>query len=129
MKSPGDNGLGILGEGLHPAAARVAEHDDMLHLERSNAELERRGNAVRLSIGLVGRHDVGDVAHDEELARARVENDLRRHAGIAAADHHHFWRLPGFPELAIAVLLAAQAAVEESAIALDETLWKRHAGP
>ena len=98
-------------------------------LQRGNPEFERGGNAVRLPVGLVGRHDVGDVAHDEELARARVENDLRRDPRIAAADHHDLRRLPGFPKLAIAVLLAAQAAVEKSAIALDETLRKRHAGP
>ena len=55
----------------------MPEHDDMLDLERGDAEFERGGDAVGVSVRLVGRHDIGDVAHHEELARAGVENDLR----------------------------------------------------
>ena len=107
----------------------VAEHDDVLDLERGDAELQRRRNAMGALVGRIGRHDVGDVAHDEELARARVENDFRRDARVAAADHHDFRRLPAFRELAVAVLLPAQTRAEKRAMSLDEALGKRHAGP
>jgi hypothetical protein len=59
----------------------------------------------------------------------RVENDFRRDARVAAADHHDFRRLPALRELAVAVLLAAQTRAEKRAMSFDETLGKRHAGP
>ena len=98
----------------------VTKHDDMLYLERGYAELQRRGNAVRMPVGRVRRHDIRHVAHHENLARARVEDGLRRDARVAAADDHDFRRLADFRELAIAVLLAAQAAVEKGVITFDQ---------
>ena len=48
----------------------MAEHDDVLHLERLHAEFERRRHAVLRAVRRIGRHEVGDVAHHEQLARA-----------------------------------------------------------
>ena len=68
----------------------------------------------------IGRHDIGDVAHDEQFARPRVENHLGRDARVAAADHHDFRRLAAFGELLVAALLLAQAAAEKGGVAFDE---------
>ena len=65
----------------HAAALRVAEDDDVLHLELQHREGERRAGAAMAAVGFEGRHDAGDVAHDEELAGARVEDG----GGIGAA--------------------------------------------
>src|SRR5262249_56837259 len=34
------------------------------------------------------RHDVGEVAQHEQVARARVHDEVRHHARVAAADEH-----------------------------------------
>jgi hypothetical protein len=104
----------------------MAEHDDVLHVERGDAEFERGRNAVSMTVGGVGRHDVGDVAHHEQLARASVKNDFRQDTRVATADHHGFRRLSGFRQFAIAILLAAQTAVEKGAISFDKAVRKRH---
>ena len=80
-----------------------------------------------LPSGLVGRHEVGDVAHHEQLAGPRVEDHLRRHPRVAAADHHDLGRLAVFGQLAIAILLGLQPAAGEGAVAVDQTLRKTHA--
>ena len=118
--------LGVLGESLHATALRVAEHHDVLHLQRRDAELERRRDAMRLPVRRVGRHEVRDIAHDEQLARPRVEDHLRRDARVGAADHHDLRRLPLLGKLAIAALLQRQAGAQEIAIALDEALREAH---
>ncbi|MOA44716.1 hypothetical protein D3C78_1670350 [compost metagenome] len=53
----------------------------MLDLQHVDAELQRRRDAVQLAVGLIGRDQVGDVAHDEQLARRGVEDQ----GGIGAA--------------------------------------------
>ena len=65
---------------------------------RTPAPPRRRVRAV----GRVGRHQVGDVAHHEQLARPRVEDHLGRHPRVAAADDHDLRRLPGVGQLAVA---------------------------
>ena len=97
MKSPGESGSVLVREGTDAAAAGVAEHDDVLHPQRLHGEFEGRGRAVLESpSGLIGRHEVGDVAHNEQFAGRGVEDDLGRHAEIAAADHHDFRALAQF---------------------------------
>ncbi len=98
----------------------------MLDLQRRDPEFQRGGNAVGMPVGRIGRHDVRHVADDEQFTRAGVEDDFGRNPRVAAADHHHVGRLPGFRERAIAILLAAQMAVEKDAITFNKTLRKRH---
>jgi len=76
----------------------------------------------------VGRYQVGDVAHHKDLARVGVENDFRRHPGIATADHHHFRLLPGLGELMIAAALERQAGLDERAIAVGKARRESHTG-
>src|SRR5262249_31676980 len=90
-------------------------------------EFERGGDAMRVSVRLVRRHDIGDVAYDKQFAWARIENDFRRDTRVATADHQHFRRLPGFGQLAVAILFVAQAAVDKLAIAFDQAVRKWHA--
>ncbi len=99
----------------------------MLDLQRGDGELERRGYAVGLSIGLVGRHDVGHVADDEQFAGTGIENHLRRHARVGAADHQHFGRLSGFGEFAVTILFVTQTAIGEFAVAFDQAVREWHA--
>ena len=55
----------------------MAEHDDVLHLQRVDGELEGGAGAVVGSVQRVRRHQVGDVAHHEQIARLRVAEDSR----------------------------------------------------
>ena len=80
-------------------------------------EFERGGGGVVLAVRRIGRHQVGDVAHDEQLARAGVEDRFGRGAGIAAGDHHGLRRLPVAGELAVAATLGGIAPAHEAAVA------------
>src|SRR5690606_36814971 len=77
----------------HPAAARMAEHDQMPHPERVDREFERRRGTVRLAVGLVGRHEASDVAVHEIIAGPGAEHLRDQHAAVAAGDDHGRRRL------------------------------------
>ena len=94
--------LDLVDEGADAAALRVAEHDDVFHPQHLDRIFQRRRDAVRAAVGLIDRHQIGDVAHHEQFAGAGIEDHLRRHPGIAAADHHHLRRLAALGQFAIA---------------------------
>ena len=70
------------------AAAVVADDHDVLHLDDVDRELQH-GEVVRV----LRRREVGDVAVDEELAGIEVDDLVRRHAAVGAADPEIFRRL------------------------------------
>ena len=54
------------------AAAHGVTHDhDLADAQRPHGEFDRGADAVRLIVGAVGRHQIGDVADDKQLARPR----------------------------------------------------------
>ena len=63
---------------LHRAAALVAQHDEQRRVQVHAGVLQRAHD--------LGRDHVAGHANDEELAEARVEHQLGRHARIAAAE-------------------------------------------
>jgi hypothetical protein len=60
-----------------PPQCELSHDDDMPDLEDLNREFQRGGDAVCQSARIVGRHQVGDIAHHENFARVAVENHLR----------------------------------------------------
>jgi hypothetical protein len=104
---------------------RMAEHDNVRDLEHLHGEFKRREYAVAGAVRRIGRHQVGDVAHHEQLARMGIEDHLRRDAGIATADDHDGGRLSALGELAKTVALDRHASGEKIAIAVDEADWER----
>src|SRR3546814_90258 len=58
------------------AALRMAEDDDVLDAHGAHGEFDGRAGAVKLGGRLVGRHQVGDVAGDDDVARRRAEDTL-----------------------------------------------------
>ena len=116
--------LGIVelaGQRRRAAAAKaVAHHHQLLDLELGDREFERGRDAVIGAVGLVGRHQVGDVADDEHLARPRVEDLGRIDPAVGAGDHHHL-RALALGELGPALALARPSpASAEAAIAFDQ---------
>ena len=61
-------------------------HNDVAHAQDAHREFDRRAHAVRLVVRPVGRHQVGDVADDEQLAGRGIEHHLRIGAAIRAGD-------------------------------------------
>jgi hypothetical protein len=71
----------------------MSEHDQMRHLQPLHRELDRRARAMIAADRLVRRHQIGDVAHDEEIARPRIEDGGHVDARIAAGNDHRRGRL------------------------------------
>jgi hypothetical protein len=105
----------------------MAEHDDVLHAQRLHGEFECRAGAVEPTVGLIGRHEIGDVAHHEQLARARVEDHLRRDAGIAAADQHDLRVLATLRQRLVTLALADEPALQEALVAVNEPVGEHAA--
>ena len=80
----GLNGGALVEGGFDAAAARVAHDDKVLDAQVEHGELDGRADAVELAAGLVGRHQIGDVAHDEQLARHGAEDRFRVDAAVAS---------------------------------------------
>src|SRR5262249_36458117 len=80
-------------------------------------------------VGRIGRHQVGDVAHHEQLAGSGIENDFRRYPRVTAADHHDFRRLSMLGQFAIAALLGRKPAGPNGLIALEPPLRQAHCNP
>ena len=117
--------LDLVDEGADAAALRVAEHDDVFYAQNLNRVFQRRRHAVRAAVRLIDRHQIGDVAHHEQFAGAGIEDHLRRHPGIAAADHHHFGRLAALGQFAVARLFGRQPLRGEGPVALEQMLRER----
>ncbi len=89
----------VLERGPHPAALRMADDDDVQHLQHLGRELDHR-EAIQVGMN----DDVGDVAVHEQLARHEVDQLVGGDAAVGAAD----------PEIARR-LLAEQAGEEAGA--------------
>ena len=85
--------------------------------------------AVLAGVRLEGRHEVGDVAQDEQFARAGIEDGLGRGAAVAAADDHGGGRLAAAGQLLVALGLAGVAAGHEVPVAVEQVLRKAVHGP
>ena len=70
------------------AAAVVTDHDDVLHLDDVDCELQD-GEVV----GVLRRRQIGDVAVNEQLARIEVDDLVGRNAAVGAADPEILGRL------------------------------------
>ena len=46
----------------------MTHHDEIADAQSGDAEFKRRAGAVIMVVGLVGGHEVGDVAYNEEFA-------------------------------------------------------------
>ena len=92
----------------------------MLDAQVEHGELDRRADAVELAARLVGRHQVGDVADDEQLARHGAEDRFRVDAAVAAGDDHRFGRLPVGGQLLVFLRLGQEVPVMKAAEAIGE---------
>jgi hypothetical protein len=111
---------------MDAAAIDVAEHDDVLYRERGHAVLQRCADAMLGAVDQVRRHQVGDVAHHEQIARLGVGQDCGIDPRIRAGDHHHLRLL-----LAGQLLEARSLRQERAAAELQESsgqLAQRHGG-
>ncbi|MCY1558350.1 hypothetical protein D9M68_952760 [compost metagenome] len=76
------------------------------------------------AIGLVGRHQVGDVAQHEEFARAGIEDHFGRRTAVAAGNDQRGRLLAGFGQVTNALLLPGVASGHEIGVAIEQVLRK-----
>ncbi len=99
----------------------MATDDDALDAERSYRILDAgRDAACR---GRVGRYDVADIAHDENIARLPLSEKLRHHAAIRASDEHGEGGLR-LAELSEQITLGAVNVSMEAQNAIDEPVHR-----
>lgn len=79
----------------------MTDHHDVRHMERGDGVFDGRRGAVPVSVGLIGRDEVCDVAVDEELARVRFEDGGYVHPAVAAGDDHAARALAFFGKTAV----------------------------
>src|SRR5690606_34247498 len=107
--------------GLDAAAPSVPENHNVLHLQALNGKFESRRGRMVLSVRLIGRNEICDIANDKQFARAAIEDGFRCRARIAAGNDHCFRRLSVFRESAIAVAFGGIPTLHELAIAGEES--------
>jgi hypothetical protein len=73
---------------VHAGAAVMAAHDHVLDAQHLDGELQHR-QAVQVRM----RHDVGDIAMNEEFARQQVDDFIGGHAAVGTAYPQIFGRL------------------------------------
>jgi hypothetical protein len=87
----------VLGIGADAATTGMAEHDDVADAEHPHREFERREDAEAHAVRCEPRHQIGDVAHDEQFARMGIEDPPRHRDRAQCADANPFFRaLPDF---------------------------------
>ena len=116
----GLNGGALVEGGFDAAAAGMAHDDEVLDAQVEHGELDGRADAVELAARLVGRHQVGDVADDEQLARHGAEDRFRIDAAVAAGDDHRLGALPVGGQLLVFLGLRQEVPVMEAAEAVGE---------
>ncbi len=105
----------------------MAHHHDIVDLQHLDGIFERCRGGMKLAVGLVGRHHVGNVAHDEEprparnrkWSPARNGNRNRRSAAYGASAL--------IRQNAVALALVTIATAHEIAVARQKSVRKiRH---
>ena len=75
--------------GTDATAVGVAKHDEVPDLQMLDRVLQRGAGAVILAVPLVGRHQVGDIADDEQVAGIGLQHRGRIDPGIGTGDEGH----------------------------------------
>ena len=105
----------------------MSHDDDVSDLQALNGKLQRGRHAMREAGRRVRRHQIGDIAHDEQFAGMRIENDFGRNPRVAATNDHDLGPLAGFGEFLIAATLERQAVLDERAITIGQPRRQSHA--
>ena len=90
-------------QGADRAAVAVAADDDVLHPEHQRRELDAGRDAVEAAAELERRHQVADVADDEQVAGQRAGQQVGDDARVGAADEQRA-RALAFGDQALVVL-------------------------
>ena len=90
-------------------ASGVPHDDDVAYMEVAHGIFQRGADAVAGQVRGVGRHQVGHVADDEQIAGAAVRQQHRIDARIAAGDDQGQGIL-AFPKIGVEVVVLAEPA-------------------
>ena len=91
----------------------------MRHFQRGGGIFDRGAGAMIFARGLVRRHQIGDVAHDEQCARLGIENRRDIDPRVAAGDDHRGRRLAELSELKVAAAVRGMLVAAEAEMTFD----------
>src|SRR5665647_964663 len=127
----GDKGIfpghSALQQCVDPAALRMSQHDDVLYRQNAHAKFKRRTSAVIMALVFRGRHQIGDVADDKQIARGAIEYQGRIDARIATAHHQRRGRLAKLHEIVKLRIVILERVCAEALESLDEFFRRTHA--
>ena len=103
----------------------MAHNDDFRDFQLGDCEFQRRRNAVAATISLVRRHEVGDIADNEYVARVAVKDGCRIRAAVTAGNDQRPRRL-AFDEVLPAASFRFVAVAAEAPIPLDQISKAAH---
>lgn len=109
-----------VGQSHDTTAHAVAEHNDMLDLERLDREFNRRAGAVVRRVVTVRRHDGGHVAHDEQISGLAARDQRGVGTGIRTGNNQCFRRLAAAHQLVIDAAVGLKVVFVKIPVALHE---------
>ncbi len=109
-------------QGADTAAHGVPEHDDLADAQRAHGEFDCRTDAVRVVVRPIGRHKVGNVAHDEEFAGPSIEDHLRIGAAVRTGDDQGPRLLPKTAQFLKTAPFVPPSAGAKTAVAFDQII-------
>lgn len=69
-------------------------YNDVLHLQGTNSKFKRCADAMITAALFIGRHQIGDIAHDKKISRFTIEDQRWINARIGAGDYQRARMLP-----------------------------------
>ncbi len=101
-------------------------HDhDVLDPEVEDGELDRGTHAMEAAARFVRRHEVRDIAYDEQFARHGREDGLGIDPAVAARNQHDLGFLPEPRKLFVIVRQMIEVAMLEAAKAIGELIGEK----
>ena len=102
----------------------MTQNDNMLDMQAIDGKFQ--GSRCPMHPFLLGRDmgdEIGNVAHDEDLAGASIKDRFGCRATVTTADQHDFGLLAFFCQFLVAGAFGLKVSGSEGFISLEQSFW------